>query len=54
MTFLLIVSQYMKNLLFMNCLDYTYRLHQAETHAMFPHCDLLPGVERLLRHLVDR
>jgi len=34
--------------------DQYLELHQAETHAMFPHCDLLPGVERLLRHLVDR
>jgi len=30
------------------------RLHQEETHAMFPSCDLLPGVEKLLKHLHSR
>jgi len=30
------------------------RMHQEETHAVFPTCDLLPGVEDLLRHLKSR
>jgi len=27
------------------------KIHESELHALFPTCDLLPGVERLLRHL---
>jgi len=27
------------------------QIHESELHALFPTCDLLPGVERLLNHL---
>merc|ERR1719334_2726212 len=28
-------------------------IHEAELHNLFPTCDLLPGVERLVNHLED-